>query len=174
MQIKKNIPSSLRTRSAYLSTQTFPRHFEIHFPLQFHDALHWSKPRKPDSCNCGKHNFTTRKASFLFFKLTANDDALASPEQPSVPSAHSGRAETDSVLNIPRVVLNEELCISLSRTERERLNVRQIIHRDYKSQRCQCFQWCERMLPRSLIQMTRKTTAAAIKRSAIKKGKKDK
>ena len=38
LQIKKNIPSSSRTRSAYLSMQTSPRHFEIRFLQQFHDA----------------------------------------------------------------------------------------------------------------------------------------
>lgn len=46
--------------------------------------------------------------------------------------------------------------------------VLQIIHGDYQSQRCQCSQWWERMLPRSLIRTTWKTTAAAIKASAIK------
>ncbi len=58
--------------------------------------------------------------------------------------------------------------VHLALREGERLNVLQIIHRDYKSQRCQCFQWWQRTLPHSLIQMTWKTTAAAIKAFAIK------
>lgn len=137
---------------------------QTNIPMSFWNTLPITasscRARKKYSYNCGKHNFANRKA-FFFWQW----QCLESPEQSTASSALS-----DRVLNIPQVVLNEEACISRSHTERERLNVWWIIHRDYKSQRCQFFQWWERML-RSLIQMTWKTTAAATKCSAIKKDK---
>lgn len=126
--------------------------------------------QKPLEHICVKHNFTTRKAYFFQIKQTANDNALTCPEQPTVTLAYSDCVERLSS-NIQWAVLNEEVClIQREEVDREReRNGLQIIHRDYQSQQLQCFHWWETMLPHSLIQMTWKTTAAAIKRSAIKK-----